>query len=392
MNRSILLLSLAAFFAAANTRVCDPLLPQLAGDFEVPYSVAASAITAFTFAYGTFQLVYGGIGTRLGPFRTASWAVLLSATGSFGCALATDLTQLTVARFWSGMTIAAVIPMAMAHIGETVTYETRQAVIARFLSGQVLGVVFGQAFGGLFAEWLSWRQLFALLGMGSLIIGAALFHELRSGRVPAYQRPHSVPPLPMQYLRVLEIPWARVVLVTVLIEGFFCFGAFPYIGAHLDLEMGLSNLAIGLVMSGLGVGGLIYVLAVGILVRRLGEKGLVLWGGLVLSSGFLLVAMSTGWPAVALATFTIGLGYYMFHNTLQTNATQMAPFDRSAALALFAFGLFFGQAAGAATLGPLAETIGFPVLFIVAATALICLSWVFRRLLVRRSETSSPDP
>ena len=39
-----------------------------------------------------------------------------------------------------------------------------------------------------------------------------------------------------------------------------------------------------------------------------------------------------------LATSTIGLGYYMLHNTLQTNATQMTPEARGTAVAGFLLG------------------------------------------------------
>jgi predicted MFS family arabinose efflux permease len=41
-----------------------------------------------------------------------------------------------------------------------------------------------------------------------------------------------------------------------------------------------------------------------------------------------------------------GLGFYMLHNTLQTQATQMAPQARGAAVALFASVLFIGQSLG----------------------------------------------
>ena len=45
------------------------------------------------------------------------------------------------------------------------------------------------------------------------------------------------------------------------------------------------------------------------------------------------VALARRPPAIAL----IGLGFYMLHNTLQTNATQMAPEARGLAVSLFAF-------------------------------------------------------
>lgn len=379
MDRSIWLLSLAAFFAAATTRACDALLPGIAVAFQVTPAAAAVAVTAFTGAYGTFQLLYGPVGARIGAYRTVALATALAAVGTLVCALSTSLGGLAAARAFSGLTAAAIIPMAMAHIGDTVPYERRQPVIARFLMGQITGIVFGQAFAGLFAQYLSFRQVFVALGVGFALIAAALLLELRSGRLPATHRPNSIRNPFVQYLTVLRVPWARVVLITVFLEGFLCFGAYPYLGVHLARRFDLDHLAIGLVLGAFGLGGLIYVLGVRWLLARLGEGGLAAAGGALLGVGYLAAAVLPVWPPAFLVTTALGLGYYMLHNTLQTNATQMAPFDRSAAIALFAFALFVSQALGATLLGPLAELVGYPVVFVAVAAALPVVALAFRR-------------
>jgi predicted MFS family arabinose efflux permease len=47
-----------------------------------------------------------------------------------------------------------------------------------------------------------------------------------------------------------------------------------------------------------------------------------------------------------MACLMTGLGFYMLHNTLQVQATQMAPAARGSAVTLFACSLFFGQSTG----------------------------------------------
>ena len=69
-------------------------------------------------------------------------------------------------------------------------------------------------------------------------------------------------------------------------------------------------------------------------------------------------------PAIAL----IGLGFYMFHNTLQTNATQMAPEARGLAMSLFAFTLFVSQSIGVAVAAPV-QTGGVLILALLGALA-----------------------
>jgi predicted MFS family arabinose efflux permease len=378
VNRAILLLAMAGFFAAGTTRVCDALLPDIARSFAASVPQAAIAITAFTLAYGAFQLVYGPVGARIGPFRTVATMTALTAVTTGLTAAAPTLSWLAAGRFLSGLTCAAIIPMSMAHIGDTVPYERRQPVLARFLMGHISGVVAGQATAGLLAELLSWRTVFVLLAAGFALVAALLWREVASGPLVDRRVEAAASPL-LQYLRVLRLPWARTVLVTVTLEGFFCFGALAYVGAFLRDAFAVSYTTIGLVLAAFGVGGLVYAMLVRHLLRLMGEPGLALAGGAGLSLAFALLALSPSAWLAAPATALCGLGYYMLHNTLQTNATQMAPFDRSAAIALFAFGLFVGQAVGAALLGLLLEPIGYRGGFAAAAVALLAIAASFAR-------------
>ena len=85
-------------------------------------------------------------------------------------------------------------------------------------------------------------------------------------------------------------------------------------------------------------------------------------------------------PAIA----ALGLGMYMLHATLQTNATQMAPEARGLAVSTFANALFLGQAAGVWLAGLAVDRIGFPPVFVALGIALAAARRVFAALLARR--------
>ena len=153
------------------------------------------------------------------------------------------------------------------------------------------------------------------------------------------------------------------------VEGFLFYGAFTFIGAWLRARFGLDYAMIGVVLGCFGLGGLVYALTVRRLMDRLGERGLALGGGAILTLGFLAVA----WGSLALmapAIAALGLGMYMLHATLQTNATQMAPEARGLAVSTFANALFLGQAAGVWLAGLAVDRIGFPPVFAVMGVAL----------------------
>jgi predicted MFS family arabinose efflux permease len=118
-------------------------------------------------------------------------------------------------------------------------------------------------------------------------------------------------------------------------------------------------------------------------VRRLGERGLARAGGACLAIGFLsLVAAPAPWLAVP-AMVVLGLGFCMLHDTLQTNATQMAPEARGLAVSAFASCFFIGQGVGAWLGGLVVDHAGPGPLFAVAAAALPLLALAFARRLGR---------
>lgn len=80
----------------------------------------------------------------------------------------------------------------------------------------------------------------------------------------------------------------------------------------------------------------------------LGEKGLAWCGGGLIVLGLSTLALADAAPLAVAACGFSGLGFYMMHNTLQTQGTQMAPESRSMAVTLFACTLFFGQTIGVA--------------------------------------------
>ena len=122
---------------------------------------------------------------------------------------------------------------------------------------------------------------------------------------------------------MLSSAWARIVILAVALEAALMFGAFAYVGADLHLRFGLSFTLVGIVVGTFGVGGLIYAASVTQLVGRLGQTGLALYGSVLLGLAYLMLALApTPWIA-PIAVTAIGLGFYMLHNTLQTNATQI---------------------------------------------------------------------
>ena len=90
-QRAITLLSFAAFASAASVRVCDPMLPDLARDFDTTPGSAANVVWAFLVAYGLTQAFYGPLGDRIGKYRLVAWTALACTVGTLAGAFAGSL-------------------------------------------------------------------------------------------------------------------------------------------------------------------------------------------------------------------------------------------------------------------------------------------------------------
>jgi len=385
-SRAVVVLSLAAFASSGSQRAGDPLLPLLAQAFGTTAGGASAVLTAFAVAYGGLQLVNGPLGDRIGKYRMVFWVTAISAVGSLACALAPTLPLLVAARFASGATIGAIVPLAMAWIGDAVPYERRQPVLARFLIGTLTGGALATMISGALGERFGWQAIFYL--QAALYVAAAvmLYQELRAN--PATQAKAAARETMRQSFArmfgLLRRPWVRVVLVTVFLEGALSYGGFAFAPFHVHHALGMSVSASGMLAALAALGGLIYAAVAGRLVPRLGERGLVIGGGLLLCFGMpgLALAPSPAWAAPTLVAQ--GLGLIMLHNTLQVHATQMAPESRGGALALFAFSLFTGQSAGVWVTSQVVDTRGTLPVFLAAGAGLALLAFFFQARLAAR--------
>lgn len=371
MNPAFYALAAAAFVSGANLRLFDALLPTVARDFGVLPTTASVVVTAFTLAYGLFQVVHGPLGDRIGKLRVIGFATLIAAAASLGSAYAPNLQSLAVLRFATGIGAAAIVPLSLAWVGDNTPYDRRQAALGRFLGFILMGQILGPALGGALAEFIHWRRVFDVLAGVFLFVSAVLLIvDRRTARPVPTARTAGVVD---GYRRVLRDPWVRIVMLTVFLEGGLFYGAFAYTGAWLKERFDLSYLLIGALLAGFGLGGVIYSVLVRRLLARFGESGFVRIGGGLLLACYLVLPWLPLWQLTIPVFIVAGFGFYMFHNTLQTKATEMAPQARGTAIAVFAFALFMGQASGVAVFGALIRLVHYEWAFVAAGASLAML-------------------
>ena len=384
INRAIVALSVAAFGSGMSMRVMDPMLVRLASDFAIPIGMTSWSITVFGVAYGFSQLLFGPLGDRYGKVKVVAFGSVACSLTALFCASAQDFSWLLIGRVLGGATAASIIPLAMAWIGDVVAYEKRQTVLAKFLIGQILGLSAGVLIGGFCADFLNWRIPFFIIATWFAVIG--LYLGFHSKRLPDHTHViqlgegSGIARLLGEFQKVLSIPWARQVLFTVSLEGAAVFGALAFVPAHLHTTHGLSLSSSGALVMLFGLGGLAFAFQSRRWIGVLGEVRLIQAGALIMCGSLISLGWVHLWWLTMPACFLFGLGFYMMHNTLQINATQMAPERRGAAVAAFASCFFLGQSSGVAFSGLLLTSAGTPLLLTWAGLLVLIVGIRFANL------------
>ena len=381
MPSIVFLLAAASFVVVSVMTVTGPLLPLIAEDFGTSVGAAGIVVSAFAIPYGAFQIVFGPLGDRAGKLRVIAGAMTVSTIFVLGSGLSGSLEGLASMRFLCGAAMAGTVPLAMAYIADEVPYERRQLVIGRYLNGLVLGQIGGGCLGGLVAEYMEWRQIFFLFALCCALVAAALWvSAARQG--PASAAPQrSLSEILAIYWAVLRSARSRAVIITGTLEGVFIFGVAAFYGAYLRQRFGLGYAVIGAILAMYGVGGMAYSAMVRPIVARLGERRMVVAGTALLGGCYLLLPLLPVWWMTPPLLFLAGFGFYTFHNTMQTQATELDPNARGTALALWVFMMFLGQGVGVLLTGVIIDRSGYGAAFAMAGVGVISLGlWFHRRL------------
>jgi predicted MFS family arabinose efflux permease len=381
MTRTLNILSVLIFSSALTVRAVDPVVPQIATDFGITPTTAASLAAAFA-AYGLTLPVLGPVADAVGKVKVMLACLVILTITSLMSVVASEFWVLLVIRIVAGAACGGSFPIAMAIVSDLVPVAQRQVVIGRLLIGTISGNLLGAALSGIIADFVHWRGVFVVLGCvtaAALALGA---WGLR-GLPEAPRQTLHVLAVISRYRDIFRIRTARICYMTVALEGFFLFGVFPYV-AVLLLAGGEPRASIaGVVVAAFAVGGMMYSFSVGRLLRWFGQKKVMMVGGAFTSIALAIVGFGPPWPVQAAAFALMGLGFYMLHASIQVYVTELAPATRSSAVAFHTFSFFVGGGLSPLVYGASIANLGPPLTLGVAAIAMLAIGIVSAQLLVK---------
>ena len=382
-----LVFAACAFASGFALRLADPIILPVATHFAITPTTAALLNTAYALPYALAQPFLGPIGDRFGKPRCIQVCVAGLAVMLLLGAFAPDFGLLMATRIGAGIFAGGLIPLVLAGLGDTYDMSERQVMIGRMLFAIISGQMLGSVVSGFANDAFGWHSALVIgAGVGAVAAAVAWLAMPAGASAAASRDSGSFATL---YGRVLANPKAPWLIGGVAVEGMFFYGLFPYMGELLlatARPAGGSIAAVtGVVLGAFGIGGLLYAFGVRVFLRLFGVRRMCLIGSTAAAVCYAALAVVPSWSLAALAMGVAGVSFYMLHNSMQTEATELAPSARGSAVALFACGFFIGQGLGPLVFGALLHGAGErPALLAVAAVIVVLGRVVVGQVIDRR--------
>jgi predicted MFS family arabinose efflux permease len=369
-NRELAVIALLVFVTSLFTRSVDPVVPQIADGLLVDVGTAALLSTAFALPYAIVQPALGALADMMSKTRLMSICLVLLVLSAVVSATAPNFTVLAISRVAAGIASGGIFPTSLALAGDRIPVAQRQVAIGRLLAATMSGNLLGASLGGVVGDLAGWRAVFMVVGaMGALCIVAIVIGFRASPKETP--KGFDLSTLGPNYRAIFGNPLAKYCFGAVFIEA-----VFAHMAALLH-QAGENRASIaGLVLAGFGIGAVIYTFCVRWLLGLLGERNMMIGGGLIMAAFCLILTLRLPWPLEFLNFALLGFGFYWLHGCIQVYATELAPAARGSTMALHSASFFFGQAVGPIVYGAGFAVVGATPLLIAGAVIIALVGYV----------------
>lgn len=162
------LLTVTVLGTMCNNVVNVPLR-SIATDLDASVSSSVLCVSAFVLTLAVAMPLAGWLGDRVGMKRALVWALLLMLVAQVLAAVAPSLPVLIGLRALQGLACSAIPPMVMGLL--TGFYPGRATrMMGAWAAANGIGQAIGPPTGGVVADLLGWRYVFALIAVACAIV------------------------------------------------------------------------------------------------------------------------------------------------------------------------------------------------------------------------------
>ncbi|MDH3607152.1 MAG: MFS transporter, partial [Acidimicrobiia bacterium] len=165
------------FVAADDLTVVSTMLRQIIGDLDIPlpsgFDDAAWIVNSYLVAYVAVMPFMGRLSDLVGRRKVYVGALVVFLAGSLWIPFTSSLGWFIAARVLTAMGGGAMVPVALAVIGDLYDVDRRPRAYGILGAVDTIGWVWGPLFGALLVRFLDWRWQF-YLNVPLALIGIAV--------------------------------------------------------------------------------------------------------------------------------------------------------------------------------------------------------------------------
>lgn len=174
-RKLILLLAAATATGPLAMQIYLPALPAVQAGFGTSLALTQLTFSAFIFAIGPAQLMYGPLADRFGRRPILVAGMILALAGSIACVIAPSIEWLIGARILQAVGGASGLVIARAILSDLYGTEEMAGKLATVVMVMVVAPTIAPLAGGFLTGWFGWRSIFVLVSiLGLMVIGAIL--------------------------------------------------------------------------------------------------------------------------------------------------------------------------------------------------------------------------
>jgi EmrB/QacA subfamily drug resistance transporter len=185
------LVAFGVFIAADDLTVVSTMLVQMLKDLDISIQTqldeAAWIVNSYLIAYVVTMPFMGRVSDIFGRQRVFVGCLFIFAAGSVLVVLASNLLWMVVARAVTAIGGGAMVPVAIAIVGDVFPEERRPFAMGILGAVDTAGWIWGPLYGAMLVRYLNWRWQFYLNLPLSALAAVAAFYALRDWKPPVAQ-------------------------------------------------------------------------------------------------------------------------------------------------------------------------------------------------------------
>ena len=347
-GKNIYILSFALIVVMLGFGMVMPIFPFLITQMGGSGDEYGLLIALYAVMQLIFSPVWGSISDQVGrkPVMLFGMAGVTLTLVAFG--FATQLWMIFAARILSGLLASAMMPAAMAYVGDCTGEQERGDAIGKLGGAMALGVILGPGLGG----WLAGDSLTLpfFIAAGLSLVSLALIALIVPESLPSHAR--RLPGTKIHLVdfgelwRALFGPIGALLLMAFIVS----FGATNFqsiFGLYALEKFAFNTQQVGTILMVVGlVSALIQGLLTGPFTRRFGEVAMIKATLLSNALGFLVLLLANSYATVLLTTGVYVLSHALLRPSVQALTSQRAGSGQGTAMGLNTSFMSLGQIAG----------------------------------------------